>query len=101
MRAKIPRLIEALSARFSDHHQFLVRLFLDRIDAHSADIDRLTERIEEVLVPFRLVRELLTSIPGFNLQPGPGPRPKGNRGAPEERHRCAPPNRRAAESRAR
>lgn len=51
MRAKIPKLTEALAGRFSDHHRFLVRLFLDRIDAHSADIDRLTERIEEALCP--------------------------------------------------
>lgn len=66
MRAKIPVLTEALIGRFSDHHRFMVRLFLDRIDAHSADIDRLTERIEAALVPFRLVRELLIAIPGFS-----------------------------------
>jgi len=68
MRAKIPELTEALTGRFNDHHRFLVRLFLDRIDAHTADIGRLTERIEEALVPFRLVRELLTSIPGFSTR---------------------------------
>lgn len=52
MRAKIPELTEALTGRFSDHHRFLVRLFLDRIDAHTADIGRLTERIEEAWCPF-------------------------------------------------
>jgi transposase len=37
MRSKIPALTEALQGRFSDHHAFMVRLFLDRIDAHTAD----------------------------------------------------------------
>jgi len=40
-------------------------LFLDRIDAHSADIARLNARIEEAMAPFRPARDLLTSIPGF------------------------------------
>ncbi|MBG0741841.1 IS110 family transposase [Paeniglutamicibacter antarcticus] len=57
---------EALICCFSDHHRFMVRLFPDRIDARSADIDRLTQRIETALVPFRLVRELLISIAGFS-----------------------------------
>ena len=53
MRVKIPQLTEALVGRFTDHHRFRVRLFLDRIDGHSGDIARLTERIEKALVPFR------------------------------------------------
>ena len=39
--AKIPALTEALRGRFTDHHAFMVRLYLDRIDAHAADIARL------------------------------------------------------------
>ena len=66
MRVKIPQLTEALVGRFTDHHRFMVRLFLDRIDGHSADIARLTERIEEALAPFKLIRNLLSSIPGVS-----------------------------------
>ena len=66
LRRKIPALTEALTGRFSAHHAFMVRLFLDRIDAHTADIGRLDERIEEAMAPFRLARELLMSIPGFS-----------------------------------
>jgi transposase len=66
MRAKIPALTEALTGRFSTHHAFMARLFLDRIDAHSADIARLDARIEEAMAPFRAARDLLTSIPGFS-----------------------------------
>ena len=44
----------------------MVRLYLDRIDAHNADIARLDQRIEEAMAPFRGVRELLISIPGWS-----------------------------------
>jgi transposase len=66
MRSKIPALTEALTGRFSEHHSFMARLFLDRIDAHSADIARLDQRIEEAIAPFVAARELLASIPGFS-----------------------------------
>jgi transposase len=64
LRRKIPDLTEALIGRFSAHHAFMARLFLDRIDVHTADISRLDARIEEAMAPFRAARELLTSIPG-------------------------------------
>jgi transposase len=66
LRAKIPALTEAMRGRFNDHHGFMVRLYLDRIDAHHADIARLQARIEEAIAPFRAARELLVSIPGFS-----------------------------------
>lgn len=62
MRPKIPALIEALTGRFSEHHRFMTRLFLDRIDAHSSDIARLDARIEAAMEPFAVARELLMSI---------------------------------------
>ena len=46
----------------------MARLFLYRIDAHSADIGRLDERIEEAMAPFRAARELLMSIPGLSTK---------------------------------
>jgi len=66
MRSKIGVLTEALTGRFTAHHAFMARLFLDRIDAHSADIARLDERIEESMEPFHAARDLLISIPGFS-----------------------------------
>lgn len=66
MRKKIPALTEALCGRFSEHHAFMARLYLDRLDAHAADIARLDARIEEAIAPFRPVRELLMSIPGWS-----------------------------------
>ena len=35
MRSKIPVLTEALNGHFTEHHAFMTRLFLDRIDAHT------------------------------------------------------------------
>lgn len=66
MRSTIPAWTDALTGRFTDHHAFMARLFLDRIDAHSADISRLDERIEEAMQPFQAARDLRISIPGFS-----------------------------------
>jgi transposase len=66
MRSKIPALTEVLTGRFSDHHAFMARLFLDRIDAHTADITRLDARIEAAMKPFRAARDLLNSSTGVS-----------------------------------
>ncbi|MCZ9880699.1 IS110 family RNA-guided transposase [Arthrobacter sp. B2a2-09] len=66
MRAKIPELTDALTGRFLDHHRYMAALYLHRIDAHTADINDLSARIEEAMEPFRDARELLISIPGFS-----------------------------------
>lgn len=66
MRSKIPELTDALTGRFGSHHRYMAELFLHRIDAHTADIEDLSARIEEAIAPFRLARELLISIPGFS-----------------------------------
>ena len=63
LRSKIPALREALNGHFTTHHAFMAQLFLDRIDAHTADIERLSSRIEEAMQPFAAARELLCSIP--------------------------------------
>jgi transposase len=67
LRTKIPALTEAMYGRFTSHHAFVARTHLDRIDQHSAAIKAITERIEEVVEPFRGARELLVTIPGINF----------------------------------
>jgi transposase len=66
MRSKIPELTAALAGRFSSHHRYMAELYLHRIDAHTADIEDLSARIETAIAPFRFARELLVSIPGFS-----------------------------------
>ncbi len=65
LRAKIPELVEALTGRFSDHHAFLARMYLDAIDQRSRAIADLSGRIEVVMEPFRSFADLVATIPGI------------------------------------
>jgi transposase len=65
MRGKNSVLQEALTGRFRDHHGYLLRMMLDRIDALSAQIEELTGRIEEAIAPFARQVTQLDEIPGI------------------------------------
>jgi len=67
MRAKIPLLKEALRGHFDDHHAFLCRTMLGRIDALSGDIAEVTARIEELIAPFAAAAERLDEITGVGV----------------------------------
>jgi transposase len=64
MRPKIPELMEALTGNFGEHHAFLCRLHLERIDHLKATIAEISARIEEEMHPFARQVELLQTIPG-------------------------------------
>jgi transposase len=49
MRAKHAALTEALTGQFDDHHAELAQMLLDQIDVLTAQIGRLTARIEELI----------------------------------------------------
>jgi transposase len=49
MKAKRAALVEALTGKFDDHHAELARMLLDQIDGLSAQIGKLTFRIEELI----------------------------------------------------
>jgi len=65
MRAKIPLLEEAFVGHFTNHHAFLLRTMLARIDQASADIAAVEARIEELVTPFVQAVEQLDEIPGI------------------------------------
>jgi transposase len=65
MRSKIPDLVEALNGNFREHHAFLCRMHLLRIDQITAAILELSARIEEEMRPFARALELLQTIPGI------------------------------------
>jgi transposase len=65
MRSKIPDLVQALTGNFREHHAFLCRMHLERIDQITAAILELSARIEEEMRPFARQLELLQSIPGI------------------------------------
>jgi transposase len=64
MRSKIPALVQALTGNFGEHHWFLCRLHLTRIDELSATIEELSARIEAEMRPFAPQIERLVTIPG-------------------------------------
>ena len=66
LRGKHATLIEALTGRFDEHHGFLARAMLDRIDTATAMQARLDGRIDELIEPYRRHIELLATIPGVS-----------------------------------
>jgi transposase len=69
LRAKIPALRLALRGRVTDHHRFLLGLFLDELTHLEGLISRLTARITEVLpAPFAEAIERLATIPGIDVR---------------------------------
>ncbi|MFG2704817.1 IS110 family transposase [Streptomyces sp. NPDC048386] len=68
MRRKTDALIEALTGHFTEHHAFLARAMLDRVDACTSMEARLSERIDAQLAPFRRRIELLVTIPGVSTR---------------------------------
>ena len=66
LRRRLPELQEALVGRFNEHHAFMARMRLDLIDHHSAAIEKLTDRIEVMIEPFRAFRDLICTIPGVS-----------------------------------
>lgn len=67
MRTKIGVLEEALTGHFEDHHAFLARRMLDRIDAIEADIAAVAERIDTQLAPFAHLVAKLDEITGVGV----------------------------------
>jgi transposase len=67
LRKKIPALEEAFTGYFTDHHAFLLRQMLDRVDAITADIAALDARIAEEIAPFTAAVGKLDEVPGINL----------------------------------
>jgi transposase len=65
MRAKIPLLEQAFVGRVTDHHAFLLRTMLARIDQADEDIAALDARIEELIAPFAPAAERIAEITGL------------------------------------
>jgi transposase len=50
MKVKYSELVEALTGRFDDHHAELARILIDQIDALTAQVGHLTDRIDLLIV---------------------------------------------------
>ncbi|WP_007517014.1 IS110 family transposase [Pseudofrankia saprophytica] len=64
MRRKRTILADALSGNFNEHHAFIARTMLDRIDACRATEARLDAQIDEQVRPFRRQLDLIETVPG-------------------------------------
>jgi transposase len=64
LRNKTGRLTEALTGRFTDHHAFLLTQMLRRVDAITADVATVQERIDAQIAPFAQAVVRLDEIPG-------------------------------------
>lgn len=66
LRGKIPELKLALDGRVSDHHRFVLKRQLERLDHLEGDIAEVTAEVDRRLAPFEAQRALLTTIPGID-----------------------------------
>jgi len=66
LRKKIPQLELALEGRLEEHHRFLLKLQLDRLEAAEKDLAILERRIQEKLNPYVAQLTLLQEIPGVD-----------------------------------
>jgi transposase len=66
LRAKIPQLQLALRGRVTEHHRFLLQLYLEHVDHLEGLMGRLSGRIEEVLAPQAGAVDRLKTIPGVS-----------------------------------
>jgi transposase len=64
LRSKLPELRKALTARFRDHHAFLLARMLAHVEALETDIDVLSARIAELTQPWQGQVMILDSITG-------------------------------------
>jgi len=65
LRRKLVKLELALDGRVEEHHRFLLRMQLERLEQVDAQIQRADERIDLQLEPYREQRELLAQVPGI------------------------------------
>jgi len=66
LRSKIPQLELALEGKVEDHHRFLLKLQLDRLERAEGDLAVLEKHIQEKLEPYAAQLALLDEIPGVD-----------------------------------
>jgi transposase len=64
LRNKIDLLVPALNGRVEEHHRFILRLQLRRLEHADADVAELDARIDHKLEPYAIQHQLLKEIPG-------------------------------------
>ncbi len=65
LRGKIPLLRLALDGHVTGHHRFMLGELMDHLDYLDEQIDRFSQRIEEISRPFAEAIKEVASLPGF------------------------------------
>jgi transposase len=65
LRGKIPQLRLALDGHVTDHHRFMLGELMDQLDHMDGQIDRFSQRIEEISGPFVQAIEEVSRLPGI------------------------------------
>lgn len=66
LRKKLADLELALEGRVEEHHRFILQMQLDRLEQVDQHLEKLDQRIDEKLDPYREERERLIQIPGVD-----------------------------------
>lgn len=66
LRSKLRELARALEGRIEEHHRFLLRQQLRRLDHFEIDLDELDVYIDRLLEPYRAEHTLLMQMPGVS-----------------------------------
>ena len=66
LRKKLPELEVALEGRVEEHHRFLLKLQLDRLESAEKDLDVLEQRVQQKLERYAAQLDLLDEIPGVD-----------------------------------
>lgn len=66
LRKKIPELELALEGRVEEHHRFLLKVQLDRLESVEKDLEVLEQRMHQKLEPYTAQLALLDEIPGVD-----------------------------------
>ena len=65
IRGKIPQLRSALEGHVTDHHRFILNELMDHLEYLEGQIERFSQRIEEVTGPFEEAIKEVARLPGF------------------------------------
>jgi len=85
LRSKIPQLELALEGKLEEHHRFLLKLQLDRLESVESDLATLEQRIQEKLQPYAAQLCPPARDPGRRTNFGSGDHCRTGR-----RHECVP-----------
>lgn len=66
LRKKMSQLRAALTGRVTEHHRFMLKLFLDEVEVVENFVSQLEQRIDKVLGPFAEAVQRWMTIPGVN-----------------------------------